>query len=109
MIRAMTPFLIAVVLGAGLLALLPTMQLARRTSDRSVLTGYLVALWLTLAVVAAAPGLRRFAIPLAIILAIAPWLTLRAGLERLLRRRARPRRPPPRNVTPPDGGPGGAR
>jgi hypothetical protein len=107
MIRAMTPFLIAIVLGAGLLALVPTMQLARRTDDRWVLTGYFIGLWLILAALAAVPPVRRFAIPLAIILAIAPWLTLRAGIDRLLGRRPRERRRPPRNVTPPDAGPGG--
>jgi hypothetical protein len=100
----MPPVLIAVVLLTGLLALLPTMRLARRTTDRAVLTLYLVALWVTLAVVAGVPGARRFAAPLAIALAIAPWITLRSGIDRLLGRSSRDRRPPPRNVTPPDAG-----
>lgn len=104
----MTPILIAIVLGTGLLALLPTLRLARRTADGWMLAVYFATLWLTFAAVAGVPGLRRITIPLAIVLAIAPWLTIRAGIDRLLGRPPSERRPPPRNVTPPDaGGPPG--
>ena len=99
----MTPLLITIVLGTGLLALLPTRRLAERTRDPWALGGYFVVLWLTLAVVLAVPALRRLAIPLAVVLAVAPFLTLRAGIDRVLGRRSAPVRPRPRNVTPRDG------
>ena len=97
-----TPALIAIVLGTALLALLPTRRLAQRTEDRWIVLAYYLALWMLIAAVALVPGARRLAIPLALLLAILPWLTIRAGLDRLLGRPARVRRPPPRNVTPPD-------
>jgi hypothetical protein len=97
-----TPLVIAILLAAGLLALLPTRRLATRTDDRWIVAGWYVALWATLVALALIPSLRRFAIPVALVLAIGPWLTLRAGIERLLGRPPRDVRPPPRNVTPPD-------
>ena len=99
----MTPLLITIVLGTGLLALLPTRRLAERTRDPWALGAYFVVLWLVLAVVVAVPLLRRLAIPLALALAVAPFVKLRAGIDRLLGRRSAPMRPRPRNVTPRDG------
>jgi len=101
---AVTPALIATVLGTGLLALIPTWRLAQRHAGRWVVAGYFLVVWLLLAVAVVAPGARRVAIPVLLVLAIAPWLTLRAGLDRVLGRRPRDRRPPPRNVTPPEAG-----
>lgn len=97
----MTPTLIALVLGTGLLALLPVRRLAERTPDRLLVTLYFVTLWIVLAAAIALPSMRRLAIPLALLLAIAPWVTLRDGIDRLLGRPRRERRGPPRNVTPP--------
>jgi hypothetical protein len=96
-----TPTVIALVLGTGLLALLPVRRLAERTPDRLAVTLYFVTLWIVLAAAIALPPTRRLAIPLALVLAIAPWVTLREGIDRLLGRRLGERRPPPRNVTPP--------
>jgi hypothetical protein len=98
----MPPIIIAVLLGAGLVALIPTRRLADRTADRWLVLAYYIALWLLLMTIVGAPGLRRFSVPLALLLAIAPFVTFRAGLDRLLGRRGDERRPPPRNVTPPD-------
>jgi uncharacterized membrane protein len=97
-----TPLLIAIVLVTGLLALLPTRRLAERTRDPWLLGGYFVVLWLVVSVVVAVPAVRRLAIPLAVVLAVAPFVTLRAGIDRLLGRRSAPVPPTPRNVTPPD-------
>jgi len=105
---AVTPALIAIVLGTGLLALIPTRRLAQGSAGSWLIATYYLAVWLLLIAAVMAPGVRRLALPVLLVLAIAPWLTLRAGLERLLRRPPRERRPPPRNVTPPDaGGPAG--
>ena len=100
-----SPILIAAVLGAGLLALLPTRRLAQRSSDGWVVTGYYMALWLLLIAIVFVPPIRRLAIPLALLIAVAPWLTIRDGLRRVFGLSRPARRAPPRNVTPPDGGP----
>jgi hypothetical protein len=97
-----TPALVALVLGTGLLALIPTRRLARTTTDRWVIAAYYVVVWLLLVGAVLAPGLRRLAVPLLLVLAIAPWLSLRGAWDRLVGRRGS--RPPPRNVTPPDAG-----
>jgi hypothetical protein len=88
---SVTPTLIAVVLGAGLLALLPVRRLAERTPDRAIVSLYFVTLWIVLAAAILVPPIRRLAIPVAIVLALAPWLSLRASLDRLLRRAPRDR------------------
>lgn len=99
-----TPFLLAVLLATGLLALVPTRRLAARSADGWLVGGYYAALWLVLLVLVLAPPLRRLAVPVALLLAVAPWMDVRAGLARLLGRPARPPRRPPRNVTPPEAG-----
>jgi hypothetical protein len=99
-----TPALIAIVLATGLLALVPTWRLAKRSTSLGVVASWYVATWVLLAGLVVVPGLARIAIPLLVVLAIAPWIDVRAGIDRLLGRPARVRRPPPRNVTPPDAG-----
>jgi len=99
----MPPVLIAIVLGAGLLALIPTRRVAERTGERWLVAAYWIGLWLLLVALVLAPPLRRIGIPLAIALAIGPWLVLPTGLGQLLGRPGR-RQPPPRNVTPPEAG-----
>jgi hypothetical protein len=97
-----TPALIAMVLGTGLLALIPVTRLARRDVDRWVVAIYYVALWLLLLAAALVPGVRRLAIPALLVLAVVPWLSVPAAVARLLGRGGR--RQPPRNVTPPEAG-----
>ncbi len=98
----MTPELIAVVLGTGLLALVPARRVAERPAAGWTVAAWWVALWLTLIAVIAAPPLRRLAIPLAVVLVVGPWLAIPAPLARLLGGCRRPA--PPRNVTPPEAG-----
>ena len=100
----MTPTLIGLVLVAGMVALVPTWRLAQRSSSVGLLTGWFLATWMLLVGLVVAPPIARIAVPLLVVLAVAPWIDLRAGIARLLGRPAHTRRPPPRNVTPPDAG-----
>ena len=102
MIRPMTPTLIAIVLGAGLLALVPTRRVAERTDHRWAVAAWWLGLWLLLIAIVVVPPLRRIAVPVAIVLAVAPWLNLPDAVTRFLG--VSRRRPPPRNVTPPEAG-----
>ncbi len=98
----MNPALVLIVLGMGLLALVPARRLAERSGARGVVTVYFVGLWLLLLAVAAAPPTRRLAVPLAIALVVLPWIQLPTPIARILGLEPRDRRPPPRDVTPPD-------
>jgi hypothetical protein len=99
-----TPALIAVLLATGLLALLPTWRLAQRSTGPWLVATWYLATWVLLVGLFLAPGLARLTIPLLLVLAAAPWIDVRAGVDRLLGRPPRVRRPPPRNVTPPEAG-----
>ena len=99
--RRVTPLVITIVLGTGLLALLPTRRLSQRAPEGWVLTLYYLVLWGLLLLAVAVPSIRRLAIPVLVLLAVTPWLSLPSGLDRLLGSRLGARRPPPRNVTPP--------
>jgi hypothetical protein len=99
-----TPALIALVLATGLLALVPTRRLAQRSASLGLVTGWYLATWALLVGLVLVPPLARVAIPLLLVLVVAPWIDVRAGVDRLLGRPAKVRRPPPRNVTPPEAG-----
>jgi hypothetical protein len=99
-----TPALIAIILATGLLALLPTSRLAQRSAGPWLVATWYLATWVLLVALFLAPGLARVAIPLLVVLVVGPWIDVRAGIDRLLGRPARVRRPPPRNVTPPEAG-----
>ena len=100
----MTPALIALVLATGLLALVPTRRLAQRAASPALVTGWYLVTWALLAALVLVPAIARIAIPLLIVLLVAPWIDVRAGIARLLGRPGRVRRPPTRNVTPPEAG-----
>jgi len=95
---------------AGLVAflvLVPTRRLQRTGWTRQALTTYFVVIWLLGAAVALAPLPARIVVPILVLAYIAPFLTIRAGLRRLLGRSAppppaEPIRPTVKNVTPPE-------
>jgi hypothetical protein len=96
-----TPLVITIVLGTGLLALLPTRRLSQRAPEGWLLTLYYLVLWGLLLLSIAVPPMRRLAVPVLVMVAIAPWLSLPGGLDAIRQRWLRGRRPAPRNVTPP--------
>lgn len=110
----MSPTTLALVGLVALLVLIPTRRLQLAGWRRESLATYFVAVWLLGAAVAAMPSPARFLIPLLLVAYLAPFVTLRDGLDRLL---GRPRvdrggpgptdgpsadRPPMKDVTPPD-------
>lgn len=89
------------------LVLIPTRRLQLNGWSRDALTTYFVAVWLLGVVVAVLPAPTRFLVPILLIAYLAPFVTIRAGLDRLLGRPAprppvEPEQPPVKNVTPPD-------
>jgi hypothetical protein len=101
MITGMPPALLAIVLVTGLLALVPTRRVHLAGWSQAAVGAYFLALWIGAAVIAWAPGTARFLVPIVLVAYLAPFVTLRAGVDRLL---GRPRPPAPRNVTPRDPG-----
>ncbi len=109
----MSPTSIALVGLVAILVLLPTRRLQLAGWRRESLATYFLAVWLLGAVVAAMPSPARFLIPLLLVAYLAPFVTLRDGLDRLV---GRPRvdrgssgrtsdapaepRPPMKDVTP---------
>jgi hypothetical protein len=95
----LSPGLLAVLLVTALLALFPARRLHLSGYPTIVVGAYFGLLWLLGILIALGPGRSRLFLPLILVLYLVPFLTWRAGLERLLGRRPPP--PPPRNVTPP--------
>jgi len=97
---------------AGLVALLvlfPTRRLQLAGWRRDALTTYFISVWLLGVVVAALPAPARLLVPVLLVAYVAPFVTVRAGLDRLfgrpgpLRPPVEPAPPPPmKDVTPPD-------
>jgi hypothetical protein len=92
--------LLAILLAA--IAVIPTRRLVIRGASNLVIAAYFLAIWLSALAIVAAPGRSRLLVPVVVVLAIVPFVTLRDGLDRLLGRAPREVPPPPRNVTPPD-------
>jgi hypothetical protein len=82
----MSPTTLALVGLVALLVLIPTRRLQLAGWRRESLTTYYLAVWLLGAVVAAMPAPARFLIPLLLVAYLAPFVTLRDGLDRLLGR-----------------------
>jgi len=85
----------------ALLVLIPTRRLQLAGWKRESLTTYYLAVWLLGSVVAAMPAPARFLVPFLIVAYIAPFVTVRDGIDRLLGRPPRPR-PGPDPVDGPD-------
>jgi hypothetical protein len=93
------PFVIALVLIVGIVALAPARRLFTAGRTTGFIATWFGALWLLGVIVVLAPGLARFVVPLLVVLYIAPFFTWPAVIERLLGAHG-PDRPPMKNVTP---------
>lgn len=82
----MSPVTIALGGLVGLLVLLPTRRLQLAGATRNVLAAYFVTVWALGVLVAVVPIPARLLIPILLIAYIAPFVTLRDGLDRLLGR-----------------------
>jgi hypothetical protein len=105
---AMSPTLLALGLLIGLLTLIPARRLFVAGWSSGTIAGYYLVLCLLAMLVLTVPGRTRFLVPVILIGWVLPFVTFRAGLDRLLGRRNSPPnpsagvRPPARNVTPPE-------
>lgn len=88
----MSPTAVLLVGLVALLVLIPTRRLFLAGWKRQALTTYYLAVWLLGSVVAAMPAPARFLVPILIVAYLAPFVTVRDGIDRLL---GRPRRPGP--------------
>ncbi len=82
----MSPTSIALAGLVALLVLIPTRRLQLAGWRRESMTTYFVAVWLLGTAVAAIPTPAKFLIPLLLVAYLAPFVTLRDGLDRLLGR-----------------------
>lgn len=106
----MSPTTILLVGLVALLVLIPTRRLQLAGWTRQSLTTYFLALWLLGAVVAVMRAPATFLVPILIVAYLAPFVTLRDGIDRLLGRPRRPGAPvdghaeprPVKDVTPPE-------
>jgi hypothetical protein len=96
----LAPGVLAIILVTALLALIPARRLYLSGQSTMVVTAYFGVLWLLGVLIALGPGRSRLFVPLILVLYIVPFITWRAGLDRLLGRTPRPSTQP-RNVTPP--------
>lgn len=96
----MPPAFLALLLALALLALIPTRRLFVRGARTATLSAYYLLVLLTTLAVTLAPARGRLLVPIVLLLYVAPFVTFRNGLDRLLGRRRAEVRPPPRNVTP---------
>jgi hypothetical protein len=98
--RVPAPSVLAILLVTALLVLIPARRLYLSGQPTMVVTAYFGVLWVVGALIALGPGRSRMFVPLILVLYIVPFITWRAGLDRLLGRTPRPSTQP-RNVTPP--------
>lgn len=98
---------LAIAFAVALVVLIPTRRLRLAGWSRAALTAYFLAVWLLGFAVAVVPAPARFLVPVLLVAYLAPFVTIRAGIDRLLGSRhptppPGPPRPPMKNVTPVD-------
>jgi len=96
------PWFIALALLIGLLVTLPARRLHLGGLPRGIVASYAVVLWMLAMVMAVRPIGGRFVLPFLLVLYLAPFVAGPDRLRRLVRRPPHERRPPMKDVTPPD-------
>jgi hypothetical protein len=102
-----SPLTLAIAAVVAVAVLIPTRRLQLAGRSRDTLTTYFLSVWLLGVVVAVEPAPARFLVPILLVAYLAPFITIRAGIDRLFGSAAppppvEPDRPPMKNVTPPD-------
>jgi hypothetical protein len=102
-----SPLTLAIAAVVAIVVLIPTRRLQLAGWSRDSLLTYFAAVWLLGVTVALEPAPTRFLVPILLVAYLAPFITIRAGIDRLFRgERAappvEPERPPVKNVTPPE-------
>jgi len=98
------PWLLALALVIGLLALIPARRLQLSGVSGRVIGLYAVVLWCLGMIVTIRPVVARVLIPFLVVLYLAPFVAGPDRIRRFLDRGGRPSgpRPPMKDVTPPD-------
>lgn len=96
------PWLIAVALVAGLLALLPARRLQLSGYSGRVVGLYVLGMWLAAMTLAVQPAAARILVPFLLVAYIAPFVAGPDRARQVLRRPPGGGRPPMKDVTPPD-------
>ena len=104
-----SPVTLVIAVVVGLVVLIPTRRLQLAGWNRDGLWTYFASVWLLGVVVAVLPAPARLLVPILLVAYLAPFLSVRAGLERLFGRpgppppvEPEPEKPPIKNVTPPE-------
>lgn len=105
---SLSPGFLALGLLLAVLVLLPTRRLHLAGWPASWLTSYYLGVLILALLVAELRGPAKFLVPILVVVYLAPFVTLRDGIARLLGGPSRPSpapppRRPPKNVTPPEG------
>ena len=95
------PWLLALGLVVGLLVLIPARRLRAAGLARGTVGSYAAVLWGLAMFVAISPGATRILIPMLLLAYLAPFIAGPDVIGRVLRRGG-DRRPPMKDVTPPD-------
>lgn len=106
----MSPTTVLLVGLVALLVLIPTRRLMLAGWSREALAAYFLGVWLLGAAVAFVRGPATFLVPILLVAYLAPFVTLRDGIDRLLGRPRSPSGPidgppeaqPMKDVTPPE-------
>jgi hypothetical protein len=100
----LSPQLLALGLGLGLLVLLPARRLQLAGWSGRAIGLYALGMWLVALIVAVRPVATRFLIPILLVAYLAPFVAAPERVVHVLRRGRRGDPPPPpiKDVTPPD-------
>lgn len=105
---SLSPGFLALGLLLAVLVLLPTRRLHLAGWPTSWLASYYLGVLMLALLVAELRGPAKFLVPILVVVYLAPFVTLREGIARLIGGPPRPSpapppHRPPKNVTPPDG------
>jgi hypothetical protein len=105
------PAILAIGILVALLVLLPARRLHLAGFSSAVIGVYALGVWALAMILVFRPVLIRFLVPILVVLYLAPFVTAPGRMSAIVRRGRGPRgggrgdsrRPPMKNVTPPDG------
>lgn len=96
------PWLIALALLLGLLVLIPARRLQLSGFSPRIIGLYALGLWIVAMTLAIRPAGARILVPFLVVAALAPFVAGPDQVRRVFRRPPPGRRPPMKDVTPPD-------
>jgi hypothetical protein len=102
-----SPITLLIAVVVALVVMIPARRLQLAGWSRDSVITYFGVVWLLGVVVAVVPAPTRFLVPMLLVAYLAPFITIRAGIDRLFRGQqpsapVEPERPQMKNVTPPE-------